>query len=109
MPGTCAFIKVARLLVAAIATATSPIFRSVRVICACLLTLSLARRPLRGRRQAERNVLARIIAAAYCYHNVLLSVREVGHRRAALRRRHPHFADLRARGLVVSAQHRAAR
>ena len=33
----------------------------------------------------------------------------VGHRRAALRRRHPHRADFAARCLVVGAQHRAAR
>ena len=60
-------------------------------------------------RQGERDVLARVDAAAHRDDDVLLAVGHVGHRRTALRGRHPDGADLGAVVLVVGAQHRAAR
>src|SRR2546422_4030391 len=60
-------------------------------------------------RQRERDVLARIRAAADGDDDVLTPVDHVGHRVAALLRRHPHRPDFLAGLLVVRAQHRAAR
>src|SRR6185503_9010906 len=62
-----------------------------------------------ARWQREGDVLARIVAAADGDDDVLLAVHEVGHRQPALRRDHPHGADLLAFRLLVGAQHRAAR
>src|SRR5215470_12086386 len=64
---------------------------------------------LRLPRKRERHVLARVIPAADGDDDVLLAVDRVGHRRSALRRRHPHRADLLPLRLFVRAQHRAAR
>src|ERR1700731_2592377 len=73
-----------------------------------VVLLSPRRRP-RGRcREAERDVFARVVAAAHGDDDVLPAVDRVGHRRAALRRGHPDRADLSARVLVVRAQHRPA-
>src|SRR6266481_4916927 len=56
-------------------------------------------------RQAERDVLARVAAAADGHNDVLLAVHHVGHRIAALRCRHEHGANLLAARLVVGPQH----
>src|SRR5258708_26661182 len=54
-----------------------------------------------ARRQRERDVLARVVAAADRHDEVLTAVLAlVRHRRPALRRRHPHRADFLSRLLV---------
>src|SRR5258708_8781574 len=60
-------------------------------------------------RQAERDILARVAAAADGYDDVLLAIDRIRHRIAALRSRHEHGADLSSGRLVVGPQHRAAR
>src|SRR5207342_2340941 len=72
------------------------------------LRAGLAGRPHFRLRQREGNVLTRVVAAADRDDEVLAAVGHVGHRRAALRRRHPYRADFLAVGLVVGAEHRAA-
>src|SRR5204863_9239323 len=70
------------------------------------LTPALLRLRARARfaRQRERDVLARVIAAAHGDDDVLPAVGAfVGHRRPADRRGHPDGADLLARELVVGA------
>jgi len=54
--------------------------------------------------QAEREQLARIVPPADGNDDVLLAVEHVGHRRAALRRRHQHCANVLTVGLIVRAQ-----
>src|SRR5262249_14650531 len=63
----------------------------------------------RACREAERDVFARVRATADGNHDVLLATDRVGHRRTALRSRHPDRAYLLARLFVVRAQHRPAR
>src|SRR6202521_1548640 len=71
--------------------------------------LLLIRRTRFVRGQAESDVFARVVAAADRDDDVLLAVDRIGHRRAALRRRHPDLADLRTGLLVVRMEHRTAR
>src|SRR5262245_23087847 len=74
------------------------------------VTLLLRRRAHLARRQRERQVLTRIVAAAERYDDVLTAVgTAIRHRRAALLCRHPHGADFLAGFLIVRTEHRAAR
>src|SRR2546422_5240356 len=59
-------------------------------------------------RQTKREQFRAIALTGDGDDDVLLAVVEIRHRRSGLRRRHVHGAELRARRLVVRAQHRAA-
>src|SRR6266446_5720725 len=54
-------------------------------------------------RQAERDIFARVAAAADGHDDVLLAIHRVRHRIATLRRRHEHGADLLSGRLVVGS------
>src|SRR5262245_37889543 len=60
-------------------------------------------------RQAEREILARVIAATHGNDDVLLAVSQVRHRCSALWRRQIYRANLLSVRLVVRAQHRPSR
>src|ERR1043166_6471238 len=68
----------------------------------------LVRQP-RVIRQTERDVFARVVAAAHGDDDVLAAVDGIRHRRAALRRGQQDRTHFLARRLVVRAQHRASR
>src|SRR5258708_8470985 len=60
-------------------------------------------------RQAERDILARVAAAADGYDDVLLAIDRIRHRIAALRSRHDHGADLSSHRPVLRPHPGAAR
>src|SRR5215469_2215680 len=58
--------------------------------------------------QSKRDVFARVSAAAHGYHDVLLAVDHVRHRRAALLSRQVYGTDFLSGGLVVRVQQGAS-
>src|SRR5262245_16798428 len=86
------------------------LFFSALSASSAVFSLPLLGRPRFAGGQRKRQVLSRVVSAADRDDEVLTAVLAfVGHRRSALRRRHPDGAHLLARVLVVGAQHRATR